>query len=73
MYVEFVCNYLCVCRIYNHYTEQVPRLVVSPSDGAIGVEYAKGGTLYSNATPTGPVAKEVASVAVTANAVAAKL
>jgi hypothetical protein len=46
---------------------------VSPSDGAIGVEYAKGGTLYSNATPTGPVAKEVASVAVTANAVAAKL
>lgn len=51
----------------------VPRLVVSPLDGAIGVEYAKGSTLYSNATPTGPVAKAVASVVVTANAVAAKL
>jgi hypothetical protein len=48
----------------------VPRLVVSPADGAIGVEYAKGGTLYSNATPTGPVAKKEAAVAVTASAVA---
>eukprot|EP01043_Picozoa_sp_COSAG02_P021736 COSAG02_NODE_1113_length_14503_cov_87.812205_3_plen_137_part_00 len=48
----------------------VPRLVVSPADGAIGVEYAKGGTLYSNVTPTGPVAKKEAAVAVAANAVA---
>ena len=48
----------------------VPRLVVSPADGAIGVEYEKGGTLYSNATPTGPVAEKEVAISMTANAVA---
>jgi hypothetical protein len=48
----------------------VPRLIVSPADGAIGVEYEKGGTLYSNATPTGPVAKKEAALPDTVNALA---
>ena len=37
----------------------VPRLHVE-EDGAIDVIYAKGQTLYSDATPTGPVAKQAA-------------
>ena len=43
----------------------VPRLTVE-ADGAIDVAYSKGGTLYSDATPTGPVVK--APTIVTANA-----
>ena len=43
----------------------VPRLTVGESDGEITVEYEKGGTLYSDATPAGPVA-----VAATATAIA---
>ena len=48
----------------------VPRLIVSPTDGTITVEYEKGSTLYSNATPTGPVAQEEVPATSVVNAVA---
>ena len=48
----------------------VPRLIVSPHDGTIAVEYEKGGTLYSNATPIGPVAKVGVPATTTVNTVA---
>ena len=49
----------------------VPRLDVA-AGGDIDVIYDKGSTLYSNATPTGPVAAEVKAEVASAEAAPAK-
>ena len=49
----------------------MPRLDVA-AGGDIDVIYAKGSPLYSNATPTGPVAAEVKAEVAAAEAAPAK-